>query len=244
MKINKLSLKNFRGAEEMTLDFHDSMNIFFGANGYGKSTVLDAIAVMLSWGVNRLRTLTAYGQGLTVNQLSDGEKCLIAMIADLARRMAIANPVMKNPLEGNGIVLIDEIDLHLHSEWQRMIITKLNDVFPNCQFIISTHSPHVLTHVEPEKLYLLKQAKTGIVAERPVESYGKNVNRVLEDLMGMETTRPDKVFSHIKDIFDHIHNNDLEQARQMIKDVRKKIGEDPELLKAEMMIKQKELIGK
>lgn len=95
------------------------------------------------------------GQLLTVNQLSDGEKCLIAMVSDLARRMAIANPT-GDPLQGEGIILIDEIDLHLHPKWQRMIVPKLLEVFPNCQFIISTHSPHVLTHIQPENIFLLR----------------------------------------------------------------------------------------
>lgn len=81
------------------------------------------------------------GERLTVNQLSDGEKCLIALIGDLARRLAIANPVLRNPLDGEGVVLIDEIDLHLHPKWQRLVVPKLRTVFPNCQFVISTHSP-------------------------------------------------------------------------------------------------------
>ena len=91
------------------------------------------------------------GERLTVNQLSDGEKCLMAMIGDLARRLAIANPMRYNPLEGDGIILIDEIDLHLHPKWQRMVTPKLGEVFPNCQFLITTHSPHIITHVQPAK---------------------------------------------------------------------------------------------
>lgn len=104
---------------------------------------------------------------LTVNQLSDGEKCLMAMIGDLARRMAIANPLRKNPLEGDGVILIDEIDLHLHPQWQRMVIPNLIRVFPNCQFFISTHSPHVMTHVQPENLFLLTMKPEGIEVLRP-----------------------------------------------------------------------------
>jgi predicted ATP-binding protein involved in virulence len=70
------------------------------------------------------------GQSLTINQLSDGEKCLIALVGDLARRMSIANTMRTNPLEGDGIVLIDEIDLHLHPRWQRTIVSKLaNSLF-------------------------------------------------------------------------------------------------------------------
>jgi predicted ATP-binding protein involved in virulence len=184
------------------------------------------------------------GKLLTVNQLSDGEKCLIAMVGDLARRMAIANPERSDPLEGEGIILIDEIDLHLHPKWQRMIVPRLLEVFPKCQFIISTHSPNVITHVQPDSLYLLKQTDSGIVAERPAESYGKNVDRILEDLMGLETTRPDRVSSSLHDIYDEINQGQLADARQKIAEMKAEIGEDPELVKAEVLIKRKEIIGK
>lgn len=184
------------------------------------------------------------GKPFTVNQLSDGEKCLIALVGDLARRMAILNPVSKNPLEGSGIVLIDEIDLHLHPKWQRMVVPKLLEVFPNCQFIISTHSPHVITHVQPESLFLLKQTDSGIVAEKPIESYGKNVDRILEDLMGLETTRPNEVESSLDIIFETIGAGKLDEARNLISALKEKIGSDPELVKAGVLIKRKELIGK
>jgi len=184
------------------------------------------------------------GKRLTVNQLSGGELILIAMIGDLARRMAIENPDSTKPLEGSGIVLIDEIDLHLHPGWQRMIVPKLLEVFPNCQFIISTHSPHVITHVQPESLFLLEQTDSGIVARKPNESYGKNVDRVLEDLMGLKTTRPNEVDSDLNRIFETIDAGKLEEARNQITDLMQKIGADPELVKAEVLIKRRELIGK
>ncbi len=184
------------------------------------------------------------GKRLTVNQLSGGELILIAMIGDLARRMAIANPDSTKPLEGAGIVLIDEIDLHLHPRWQRMIVPKLLEVFPNCQFILSTHSPHVITHVQPESLFLLEQTDSGIVARKPNESYGKNVDRVLEDLMGLKTTRPNDVASDLHSIFETIDAGKLEEARKQITDLMQKIGADPDLVKARVLIKRRELIGK
>ena len=181
---------------------------------------------------------------LTVNQLSDGEKCHIALIGDLARRMAIANPVTNDPLQGNGIVLIDEIDLHLHPKWQRMIVPKLMKVFPNCQFIVSTHSPHIITHVQPESLFLLKQTDNGMTAEKPSESYGKNVDRILEDLMGLSTTRPDPVDESLHNIFLAIRDNKLRDAGEQIASLKQEIGDDPELVKAAVLIKRKEIIGK
>lgn len=81
---------------------------------------------------------------LRIEQLSEGYKIVIAMVADLAARMVEANPHKRNPLETKGIVLIDEVDLHLHPKWQRNILKQLSDVFPNIQFIVSTHSPIIV----------------------------------------------------------------------------------------------------
>ena len=71
-------------------------------------------------------------------------KIIIAMVADIASRMAEGNPGIENPLEASGVILIDEIDLHLHPKWQREILRKLHEVFPNVQFIVTTHSPIIL----------------------------------------------------------------------------------------------------
>lgn len=184
------------------------------------------------------------GRRLTVNQLSDGEKCLIALVGDLARRLAIANPLRENPLEGEGVVMIDEVDLHLHPKWQRMIVPKLKEVFSNLQIVISTHSPHVITHVQPENIFMFAMSDQGVVCQQPGESYGKNVDRILEDLMGLETTRPDEVSRELSDLFRTIRDGNLETARNQITALRHKIGEDPELIKASVLIKRQESIGR
>jgi predicted ATP-binding protein involved in virulence len=184
------------------------------------------------------------GKRLSVNQLSDGEKCMIALIGDLARRMAIANPTLENPLLGTGVVLIDEIDLHLHPTWQRLVVPKFLEVFPNCQFIVSTHSPHVITHVQPTSLYLLRQTPQGIEMEKARESFGKNVDRVLEDLMGLSTTRPDSVDLDLQSLFLSIEQGELALAQDKIDSLRKSIGDDPDLVKANVLMRRKEIIGK
>ena len=183
-------------------------------------------------------------QVLDVRHLSNGEKCLFALAGDLARRLAIANPGLDKPLTGSGVVVIDEVDLHLHPEWQRLIITKLLDTFPGCQFILSTHSPHIITHVQPENLFLLKQTNGDVTIEKPNESYGKNVDRVLEDLMGLATTRPDQVEDRLHQIFLDIQAARLQKARKEISSLKQEIGDDPELVKAEVLIKRMEIIGK
>jgi predicted ATP-binding protein involved in virulence len=184
------------------------------------------------------------GELLTVNQLSDGEKCLMAMVGDMARRMAIANPLRDKPLHGDGVFLIDEIDLHLHPKWQRMLIPGLMHVFPNCQFLISTHSPHVITHVQPENLFLLNMTTNGLELVHSKESYGKTVERVLEDIMGLDTTRPDNIKASLRTIYELIDANQFESAKIEIQKLRNQIGDDPDLSKACVLIKRKELIGK
>ncbi len=184
------------------------------------------------------------GKILTVNQLSDGEKCLMAMVGDLARRLAIANPLLANPLRGKGIVLIDEIDLHLHPTWQRLIIPKLPEVFPECQFLLSTHSPHIITHTRPENLFFLTMTEEGLTSLRPEKSYGKTVDRVLEDLMGLDATRPADVDKALKQIYVSIDNGELAGAQDFVDALERQIGDDPDLLKAKILIKRKGLIGK
>ncbi|NLL84100.1 MAG: AAA family ATPase [Lentisphaerae bacterium] len=182
---------------------------------------------------------------LLVNQLSDGEKCLMAMVGDMARRMAIANPKTRNPLAGEALFIIDEIDLHLHPEWQRMVVPRLLEIFPNSQFLISTHSPHVITHIQPESLFLLEMNREGVLrCRKAAESYGKSVERILVDLMGLSTTRPDTIQKSINKMFRLIDRGALEDAKLEISRLREEIGSDPELVKADVLIKRKELIGK
>ena len=95
------------------------------------------------------------GKTIVINQLSDGEKCLLALVGDLARRLALANPAGQKPLKGEGIILIDEIELHLHPRWQRNIVPSLEKTFSNCQFVITTHSPQVLGDAKNTAVYAL-----------------------------------------------------------------------------------------
>ena len=81
---------------------------------------------------------------LRLEQFSDGYKIIIAMVADIASRMAEGNPSADNPLDTPGVVLIDEIDLHLHPKWQKIILRQLRQTFRNVQFIVTTHSPIVV----------------------------------------------------------------------------------------------------
>lgn len=187
-------------------------------------------------------TLQKQAEELIVNQLSDGEKCLLAMVGDLARRLAIANPSLPDPLQGSGVVLIDEIELHLHPKWQREIIPALTRTFPNCQFIVTTHSPQVISQVKPEGIYILEKTDEGVVAKRPESSFGRDSNRILEDLMGVPA-RPQEIKDRLHELFRLIDEGNLDGARQLSQEISDIIGQDePELVKASVSIRRKEIL--
>jgi len=175
------------------------------------------------------------GEELSFDQLSDGEKCLIAMIGDIARRLTLANPQLANPLEGNGIVLIDELELHLHPKWQRVLIERFTEVFPNCQLIATTHSPQIISNVPSENLLILKEGKVYQVNE----SYGQTSNRILEDVMDTDA-RPLPVKKELETLFRLIHNKDADKSRKLYKRMKELIGDDPELVKADVLIRRLE----
>nr|WP_324259514.1 retron Ec78 anti-phage system effector ATPase PtuA [Cellvibrio fontiphilus] len=132
------------------------------------------------------------GVSLSVQQLSQGEKSLLALIADIARRLVLLNPSLDNPLMGNGIVMIDEVDLHLHPAWQQRIIIDLRRTFPNIQFIISTHSPQVLSTVPKECIRTLGKGIDGkdVAATPKSFSYGMPSNDVMEAIMHVNPQPP------------------------------------------------------
>ncbi|WP_421656485.1 AAA family ATPase [Leptothermofonsia sp. ETS-13] len=192
-------------------------------------------------------TIQKQCQELIINQLSDGEKCLLAMVGDIARRLAIANPGLENPLQGEGVVLIDEIELHLHPQWQRKIIPSLRSAFPNCQFIVTTHSPQIISHVEPESIYIiyiLEATPEGIKAFRPEYSLGRDSNTILEDLMGVPA-RPKEYQEKLQELFQLIEEGDLNAAREKAAQLSVEIGADEaELVGARAAIRRKEILGR
>ncbi|MFM6200387.1 MAG: AAA family ATPase, partial [Dolichospermum sp.] len=126
------------------------------------------------------------GENFKLDQLSDGEKTLLMIVVDIARRLAILNPSITNPWEllekGTGIILIDEIDLHLHPQWQRIVIPSFRKTFPHCQFIVTTHSPQVLSGVNRENVFILEDSE---IVETP-HTFGRDSNSILSEVMGVE----------------------------------------------------------
>lgn len=115
------------------------------------------------------------GQSFDLSQLSDGERSFLALICDLGRRLALANPELSNPLHGAGVALIDELELHLHPKWQREVRDKLLATFPNVQFIATTHSPFIIQSMKPGELINLDPDEFAEYSDKSIEDISENV---------------------------------------------------------------------
>jgi|GEM_PF-818996 len=175
---------------------------------------------------------------LEVGQLSSGERHLFALVSQLALKLVRANPSSENPLaEGFGIVLLDELDAHLHPAWQRTVVTRLQKVFPKVQIIVTTHSPLVLSNVYSKHIRVLGEGHVYGASD----TFGQNISDILEDNMDTKGAF-DK---EIKELFKLIDENDIDAARNLKNKLERKIeGERPEIIKASALIQRKELIGK
>lgn len=116
-----------------------------------------------------------------LDQLSDGEQRLFSLFADIARRLSLENPPHEMR-SSRAIVLIDEIDVHLHPKWQRRIVPALEDLFPDCQFIATTHSPFVIQAVDRTRILLLGERQRKV----PLDRRNNSIEDVIEEIQDVE----------------------------------------------------------
>ncbi|NEP13172.1 MAG: AAA family ATPase [Symploca sp. SIO2C1] len=177
------------------------------------------------------------GETLNVAQLSQGEKSLIALVGDIARRLAMLNPALDNPLTGDGIILIDEVDLHLHPSWQRSLCDQLIETFPNCQFVLTTHSPLVISDCKDVLVYTLIN---GELQELPSQ-YGQDANTVLLDVMDT-SIRNQEIDTKLNDLLDAIQDSKLSQAQELLTQLTAELpANNLELIKAKLVLRKQEL---
>ncbi|WCM53201.1 AAA family ATPase [Pseudomonas sp. WJP1] len=177
------------------------------------------------------------GVTLNVSQLSQGEKSMMALVGDIARRLAMMNQSLDNPLEGDGIVLIDEVDLHLHPKWQRSLIRQLSETFPNCQFVLTTHSPLVISDAKDVLCYVLDD---GELREHN-GLYGLDANQVLLEVMDTDV-RNSEVQKRLNQLLKHLQDGDLENAKGLFAALANELPEGHlELAKAALLIRKLEL---
>lgn len=182
-------------------------------------------------------SIDKHGETLSVSQLSQGEKSLMALVGDIARRLAIMNPNSENPLSGDGIVLIDEVDMHLHPQWQRSLIERLTSTFPNCQFILSTHSPLVISDHKDVLVYSLEDGLSKEVSTQ----FGQDANSVLLDVMDTDI-RNSTINIRLNDLFDAIHDKKIDAAKTIINELETELpASNIELIRAKLMLRKQEL---
>ncbi len=183
-------------------------------------------------------------QTIAFSDLSDGYRGMVGMIADIAHRAARLNPHLgENAVsETPGLVLIDEIDLHLHPKWQRGIVGNLRKIFPKMQFIVTTHSPLIVSEVRPESVIVLKDTENGFEWCPPEESYGHTLNDLVEDLFG-DNKRPPEVEKNILELFDAIESGQLNDAKERYEKLKDILQSDTELIKADILISELKVCG-
>lgn len=148
----------------------------------------------------RVEVQTPYGW-VGMRNLSLGYRTLIAWMVDLASRLFERYPNSPNALAEPAVVLVDEIDLHLHPTWQRQLIGYLTERFPNTQFIVTAHSPLVVQSATDANIVVLKREGDHVVIDNDVESIrGWRVDQILtSDLFGLETARPPQIEEFLKE---------------------------------------------
>ena len=178
-----------------------------------------------------------HGVKLNVSQLSQGEKSMMALVGDIARRLAMMNQSLANPLQGDGIVLIDEVDLHLHPKWQRNLVRQLSETFPNCQFVLTTHSPLVISDAKDVLCYVLSDGEL----QECKGLYGLDANQVLLSVMDTDV-RNTQIQQRLDRLFEFLQDGKLAEAKNEYHSLADELPKGHlELTKAALLIRKLEL---
>jgi predicted ATP-binding protein involved in virulence len=183
-------------------------------------------------------TVEKCGERFGLNQLSDGEKALLAVASDLTQRLSLANPHLDRPArEGGGVVLIDEVELHLHPGWQQLVIPRLMNAFPKVQFIVTTHSPQVLTSVHSKNIKIIRDGKAW---PAPGGMFGAESKRALERAMGVESRPQNERVEKLDELYRLIAEEKFSDAIELAKSLDLDFsGEEPAISEALTIIKNR-----
>lgn len=182
---------------------------------------------------SRMVMTNSKGIDLEIDQLSGGYKAVLSVIADIAKRLSIANPESSNPLEEEAVILIDELDLHLHPKWQKEIVDDLKRTFPNCQFIISTHSPFIIQSLEADELFDIKSME---FAGEKGNYKGWSIEAIQEQKMGVEPKTA--IFNDYLEKFSSAIDNEnydaVKELYEKLKDMVSPGSKESRILKLDM----------
>lgn len=179
-------------------------------------------------------------ESLPLRTLSDGIKSTMSMIADIAYRMAVLNPQLLDNilLQTSGIVLIDEIDMHLHPSWQSKIIKVLTETFPKVQFIFTTHSPSVISNILNENILVLNNLEIYKLNDK---TYGRDIESIVREVMRTEV-RPQEIVKKLKEFNKLLDDGKIEDARKLLKSLEEILGQnDTNIIDARISLELEEI---
>lgn len=228
----KIQHKNFDATLPGLNYIRKCLNTFFAEiepEIYGNLVLLNDVATLPDFNQesNNELGIEKNGSLLAINQLSHGERSIIGVIADIARRSFIANP--KQESETMGLVLIDEIELHLHPKWQKSFVNAFKKVFPNLALVATTHSPMVLSGLQRDSIIVLNDGQIVASDDLP-DLYTATADEILEKLMW--TGNNFNPFSKQIEELDKLFNNlEFDEAFEKLNEIKKNIKSKPEWLK-------------
>jgi predicted ATP-binding protein involved in virulence len=142
---------------------------------------------------------------INLMHIAKGQQVVLSLVADIARRLTLLNPALNNPLNGQGVILIDEVELHLHPSWQQVVLSGLVKTFPNIQFIVTTHSPQILTTVPHNSIRILRNGK---VYNTAINTLGEESKIALEDIMGVDSRPQDPMSEKLKKYLEKLNRGE------------------------------------
>lgn len=181
-------------------------------------------------------------QKFAMDEMSDGYKNTLSMIGDIAYRMAVLNPMLGDKVleETSGVVMIDEIDLHLHPQWQQTIISDLNTIFPKIQFIVSSHAPAVINSVAKEQIRILDNGGIYMPAS---QTYGRDANSILREVMKV-SERPTDIKQRMNLFYSYMDENNYKEADKVLTEIEAIVGAtDPDIAAARTSLDLEKILG-
>lgn len=186
-----------------------------------------------------------FGNLINIAQLSKGQQTLVALTGDLAMRLVKLNPEADDPLSGHGIVVIDEIELHLHPRWQQEILIGLQETFPNLQFIVTTHSPQVLSTVDHKCIRQITLDDLGepMIVTPHFQTKGVASAEILARIMGTNSV-PEKLkeATWLTEFSRYVKNGDTASRDKVFEDIIQHFGaQHPVVMDCESRIRIAEM---
>ncbi|WP_216619290.1 AAA family ATPase [Vibrio sp. 99K-1] len=164
-----------------------------------------------------------YGQSCYLEELSSGFQAVLSIIANIIEWIEGTRPEgMRSVIAASGTVLIDELDLHLHPEWQFTLRNGLEKLFPNIQFIVTTHSPHILASAKQSEVIVMPKIQGGETYNlQPTNTMfsGWNTDQILADVMGVQSLENKQYAQLIATAFEHVEKHNPEALQLSIDDL-------------------------